>query len=146
MAYDDYGNAASCHATVTVSDEEAPTQTCNSVLIETSGMLQSELLDIMLWQSYTDNVNADWNVVVATVDGEPTTLRNYDHQVLDDDTAALAAAARTALDDWIAARPAAGCVAGCAGFWCLCRGARTIYFGNATSDKTESKAGCCVTK
>lgn len=42
--------------------------------------------------------------------------------------------------------PTAGCVAGCAGFWCLCRGARTIYFGNATSDKTESKAGCCVTK
>ena len=42
--------------------------------------------------------------------------------------------------------PAAGCVAGCAGFWCCCQGARTIYFGNATSDKTESKAGCCVTK
>lgn len=42
--------------------------------------------------------------------------------------------------------PTAGCVGGCLTYWCLCRGARTIYFGNATSDKTETKAGCCVTK
>jgi hypothetical protein len=42
--------------------------------------------------------------------------------------------------------PTAGCIGGCASFWCCCQGARTIYFGNSTSHKTESKAGCCVTK
>ena len=49
-------------------------------------------------------------------------------------------------EDAGACGPALGCVAGCAGFWCLCRGARTVYLGNTTSNKTERGAGCCVTK
>jgi calpain-15 len=43
--------------------------------------------------------------------------------------------------------PVAGCVGGCASFWCLCRGARTVYLGHATRDQLEAPpAGlnCCA--
>ena len=43
--------------------------------------------------------------------------------------------------------PVAGCVGGCASFWCLCRGARTVYLGHATRDRLEAPpAGlnCCA--
>ena len=42
--------------------------------------------------------------------------------------------------------PFAGCMGGCAMFWCCCEGPATIYLGNATSNVTERGAGCCVTR
>jgi calpain-15 len=42
--------------------------------------------------------------------------------------------------------PVVGCVGGCASFWCLCRGARTVYLGHTTSDDLEAPPpglGCC---
>jgi len=41
--------------------------------------------------------------------------------------------------------PLVGCLVGCGSFWCCCQGVRTIYFGNQTSEDTESAAGCCTT-
>ena len=43
--------------------------------------------------------------------------------------------------------PVAGCVGGCASFWCLCRGARTVYLGHATRDRLEAPPpglNCCA--
>ena len=43
--------------------------------------------------------------------------------------------------------PLMGCLSGCASFWFLCRGARTIYLGNATSEEppdVEARGGCCA--
>ena len=43
--------------------------------------------------------------------------------------------------------PLLGCLSGCAAFWFLCRGARTIYLGNATSEEppdVEAAEQCCV--
>ena len=43
--------------------------------------------------------------------------------------------------------PLLGCLSGCASFWFLCRGARTIYLGNATSEEppdVEAADQCCV--
>jgi len=34
--------------------------------------------------------------------------------------------------------PAVGCVSGCLGFWCCCRGARVIFCGKKSDDKTLS--------
>ena len=42
--------------------------------------------------------------------------------------------------------PVVGCVGGCASFWCLCRGVRTVYLGHTTSDDLEAPPpglGCC---
>ena len=42
--------------------------------------------------------------------------------------------------------PLVGLVEGCASFWCLCRGARTVYLGHTTSDDLEAPTpglGCC---
>mmetsp|Transcript_7006 Transcript_7006/g.17882 ORF Transcript_7006/g.17882 Transcript_7006/m.17882 type:complete len:470 (-) Transcript_7006:265-1674(-) len=41
--------------------------------------------------------------------------------------------------------PLVGCLGGCGAFWCCCAGLRTIYFGNQTSEDTETAAGCCTT-
>ena len=43
--------------------------------------------------------------------------------------------------------PVKGCVEGCASFWCLCRGARTVYLGHATRDRLEAPPpglNCCA--
>ena len=107
-AYDDYGNSASCHTTVLVEDNEAPTQTCHSVIMGTSGLEFSELVDILDWQSQTDNVNAAWNVIVPTVDGIEHVPRVYNIMPLETSLADTAAAARITLDTWIADRAVRG--------------------------------------
>jgi hypothetical protein len=111
-AFDDYGNFHTCTTTVTVQDDEAPTQTCSDAITTTSGTDVSELLDIAAFQSYTDNVETAWNEVVVTVenptgeDAAAPSAVTYDVMPLETSMAEAMAAARTALDDWIEARPA----------------------------------------
>lgn len=45
-------------------------------------------------------------------------------------------------EEWPVCGPCWGCCTGCAKFWCLCRGLRTIYCGRRSSDKMIKKDAC----
>ena len=40
--------------------------------------------------------------------------------------------------------PAKGCVKGCGGFWCACKGVRTIYFGRESSTEIREAKSSCI--
>ena len=47
-------------------------------------------------------------------------------------------------EDGGAAAPCVGCLHGCVGYWCLCRGCRALYCARESSARTRSfSSGCC---
>ena len=47
-------------------------------------------------------------------------------------------------EDGGAAAPCVGCLHGCVGYWCLCRGCRALYCARESSAKTRPfSSGCC---
>ena len=44
-------------------------------------------------------------------------------------------------EDGGACGPCAGCLGGCASFWCLCRGCQALYCAHETSDRTRALGG-----
>ena len=69
-AEDAEGNEATCGATVTVEDNEAPTPVCKNIVVSTKGdgTFDSAGLDVVnRLTTYTDNVNADWNLIERSI-------------------------------------------------------------------------------